>query len=173
MPAKVFEHINPGGTTSATTYLTPKWITDALGPFDMDVAASKVRPWDIGKVCLIGEHAGGACGLKTPWKGFVWCNPPYSLHQGENKFMQKMANHNNGIALVNVKPATALWQDIIFPHAAAILFLRKRVTFLTTSGESTGGTFGNQCLVAFGPRALKKLNNLSQHGHIQEISHGN
>lgn len=173
MAAKVFEHINPGGTTDATTYLTPRWITDSLGPFDMDVAASKERPWDIAKICLVGEHAGGQCGLKTPWRGFVWCNPPYSLRQGENKFIQKMADHGNGLALVNVKTATVLWQDIIFRHATTILFLRKRVMFLTTAGEPTGGTFGNQCLIAFGNKAARRLAKLSQHGHLQEISHDN
>lgn len=152
-------------------YLTPRWITDALGPFDMDVAASKERPWDIGKVCFEGEHVGGQCGLKTPWKGFVWCNPPFSKRSGENAFIQKMADHQNGVALINVKTATALWQNIVFPHAASVLFLRKRVVFLDTVGESTGGTFGNQCLIAFGERAQKNLKKLKSHGHLQDITY--
>ncbi len=70
-------------------YLTPRWITDSLGPFDMDVAASAERPWDIAKICLTGEHTGGLCGLKNPWKGYVWCNPPFAKNLGKTRLFGK------------------------------------------------------------------------------------
>ena len=168
---RVYEHTADQG---AIEYLTPKWIIDALGPFDLDPCASNPRPFDCAKVNLTGPAQGGECGLETPWKGFVWCNPPYGRRHNERAFVQKLANHKaGGIALVNVKPATKLWQDVILPHASAILLLRKRIVFLNPSGESTGGTFGNQCLIAFGQRAHKKISTLREHGHIILVENQN
>lgn len=168
---KVFEY---NADTGNMVYLTPRWITDVLGPFDLDPCASEPRPWDIAKVNMVGKHNGGLCGLEAPWKGFVWLNPPYGKAVGENKFMEKLASHGNGVALVNVKTQTQLWQTVIFPSYTAILFLSRRVSFLTTDGAPTNGTFGNQCLIAFGEKAAKRLQRLSAHGHyLRNNNHDN
>lgn len=164
----------PGGVVENTVYLTPKAIIDLLGPFDMDVAAAAVvRPFDIGKINLVGEHEGGQCGLKTPWKGFVWCNPPYGKLNGENKFLAKLAAHNNGIALLNVKPATELWRNIILPNCSGIILISRRVKFTNTAGVEFGGSFGSQCLIAFGQKARKRLEKARVLGHLLEVCHGN
>lgn len=154
---------------TAGVYLTPRWLTDALGPFDLDPCASDPRPWDIAKVNLTGEHNGGLCGLKTPWKGFVWLNPPYGVSLHGPKFIKKLAEHpGGGVALLNANTATKVWTASIFPSMSAILFLQKRISFLKPTGEETLGTFGNPVLVAFGARAAKRLKKLSAYGHYLE-----
>jgi hypothetical protein len=53
--------------------LTPRFVIDALGPFDLDPCPPKERPWDTAR-----RHFTEADdGLSRPWKGRVWLNPPY------------------------------------------------------------------------------------------------
>lgn len=154
-----------------TEYLTPKFITDALGPFDLDVAAPVYRPWEIATECFTGEHTGGQCGLKTPWHGFVWCNPPYGKRNGENDFIEKMARHNNGFALVSSKTETVLWHDTIWPCHSAILFFRRRLNFLKNDGTPNAEGFASgftngSALIAFGLEAESRMHKLKEYGHI-------
>lgn len=47
--------------------------------FDLDVAADSTNA--VCREYLSGPHVPGAecwCGLCAPWRGTVWCNPPYS-----------------------------------------------------------------------------------------------
>ncbi len=67
-------------------WLTPKAIIDKLGPFDMDPCAAPVpRPWDTAKEMISLPEDG----LLTPWKGFVWLNPPYGPRMFE--WIQRLA----------------------------------------------------------------------------------
>lgn len=165
---KIYEYT---ADKKAQTYLTPHWITNILGPFDLDPCASDPRPWDIAKTCYTGSHTGGICGLTHSWKGFVWLNPPFGAGGLEKKFVQKLSEHaGGGIALVNVKPATKLWSEIILPKASAILFFSRRISFLDTSGQATTGTFGSQCLIAFGITGEKRLKRLIKYGSIVKVT---
>jgi len=53
-------------------WLTPKYITDALGPFDLDpCSAPDPRPWNIAvKHIILPEN-----GLVSQWQGFCFVNP--------------------------------------------------------------------------------------------------
>lgn len=154
-------------------YLTPKWITDLLGPFDLDPCASHQRPWDIAKVNMTGEHTGGQCGLKTPWKGFVWLNPPYGKSNGMDKFIRKLANHpGGGICLINATTQTIVWHSEIFPKATSFMFFKGRINFCNEDGTPTDGTFGNPVLIAFGEKAAKRLERISDHGYLMRNNHG-
>lgn len=156
--------------TGKVEYLTPKFIIDALGPFDLDPCAPIIRPWDTAKEHFTGEHTGGLCGLKMPWHGFVWCNPPYGKRNGENAFIEKMAVHDNGFALIMPKIDTILWRDIVWPNYSAMLFFYGRVKFLHKKYETIGyhnyGTVGGSALVAFGKEAVKRIGKLREYGHI-------
>ena len=157
-----------------TVYLTPKWITDLLGPFDLDPCASHPRPWDIAKVNMVGKHNGGLCGLEAPWKGFVWLNPPYGKSNGMDKFIAKLAAHREGgICLINANTQTVIWHKTIWPQATAFVFLKGRISFYNTDGTPTDGTFGSPVFVAFGEKAEKRLSRLSTHGYYIRNNHGN
>ena len=61
--------------TATDTWLTPQTILNPLGVFDLDpCVAPQPRPWN----CAISNYALPAeNGLKLPWHGRVWLNPPY------------------------------------------------------------------------------------------------
>jgi hypothetical protein len=67
-------------------------------------------------------------GLRKPWDGRVWLNPPYTLAL-LRQFMARMAEHGEGLALVFARTET----DWFFEHgwgaASGLLFIRGRLHF--------------------------------------------
>jgi hypothetical protein len=58
-------------------HCTPKWIIDAIGPFDLDPAAADPRPWD----CAQHNYTAADDGLSQPWHGRVFLNPPFNRYE--------------------------------------------------------------------------------------------
>lgn len=143
-------HQNVRGITD--TWLTPREIVDAFGPFDMDpCAAPNPRPWPTAaRHITLPEN-----GLAVPWDGLIWLNPPYSE---AGIWLERLAEHGQGIALVFARTETKAWQDVVFPRARSILFLRRRVRFCAVDG-SPGKFVGGapSALVAFGIEASRRL----------------
>lgn len=54
-------------------WLTPPEILRPLGAFDLDPCAPIMRPWDTAAKHLNVNDDG----LRQPWHGRVWCNPPF------------------------------------------------------------------------------------------------
>ena len=138
---------------SSDNWYTPQWVIDALGPFDCDpcAAPADVRPFQIASTQWTEKDNG----LTKDWHGVVWMNPPYSrvlLRQ----FCEKMAEHGNGIALLINRQDNVLWQEVIFPTAASMIFMRHRVCFIRPDG-STGKPFFGSCLVAWGHECDRRL----------------
>lgn len=71
---KSFTFTDPVSHNGETnTWLTPKWLLDELGEFDLDpCAAPEPRPFPTAKK-MISEKDG--CGLSAKWEGRVWLNP--------------------------------------------------------------------------------------------------
>lgn len=89
--------------------------------------------------------------------GRIWLNPPYS-HPIIDYFMEKMALHNNGIALLFNRMDTDMWQDLILPHASALLVIRGRVRFLRPDGTEPKANPGcGSVLVAYGEQNAETL----------------
>ncbi|MGB4896923.1 MAG: DNA N-6-adenine-methyltransferase [Ignavibacteria bacterium] len=70
--------------------------------------------------------------LVQDWKGVVWCNPPYGREQV--KFVKKALDEHNKyestvVILIPARPDTKLWQDVIFPNASQVCFVRGRLRF--------------------------------------------
>lgn len=142
-------------TVSTDEWYTPRWIIDELGPFDLDpcAPAADARPFEIAPVCYTKDDDG----LAQDWHGMVWMNPPYS-REPLRRFCEKMADHNNGIALLVNRQDNLLWQKIIFPTAKSMIFMRHRVKFLRPDG-TTGSPFFGSCLVAWGDDCDRRLHN--------------
>jgi phage N-6-adenine-methyltransferase len=141
--------------TSPDEWYTPRWIIDTLGPFDIDPCASPsvVRPFEIAPVAYTKDDDG----LTHDWHGTVWMNPPYSrilLRQ----FCERMAAHGDGIALLVNRQDNLLWQEVIFPSARSMIFMRHRVKFIRPDG-TTGSPFFGSCLVAWGDECERRLRN--------------
>jgi phage N-6-adenine-methyltransferase len=125
-------------------WLTPPEIIQALGEFDLDPCAPGVRPWDTARKHYTADDNG----LIRQWFGRVWVNPPYGRKTG--KWLARLADHGNGIALVFARTETTMFFDHVFPKAKAIHFIEGRITFHNpdgTKGKYNGG--GPSCLISY------------------------
>lgn len=105
-------------------WLTPPEIITSLGVFDLDPCSPINRPWDT----ALHHYTELDDGLAKEWFGRVWHNPPYDRNV-ISKWLEKMANHANGITLMFARTETEYFQNFVFPYAESILFLRSRLTF--------------------------------------------
>ena len=134
---------------ASQVHLTPRWIIDALGPFDLDPCAADPRPWD----CAVENYTESDDGLSQPWFGRVWLNPPFDRYQ-VGRWVQKLADHGNGIALLHARTETD-WFQPIWKQASAILFMRQRIKFCRTDGtEQPANSGAPPVLAAFGDAKL-------------------
>lgn len=141
-------------------WLTPPYIIQALGPFDLDpCAAPEPRPWPTADrhITLPDD------GLAAPWGGFVWCNPPFGPKA--RRWLAKMAEHRNGIALVPARTETRWFIETVWEAADAVLFLYGRPHFYHPDGTRGRSNSGAPiCLVAYGPEAADRLRECSLEG---------
>lgn len=154
---------------SSDEWYTPRWIIDRLGPFDLDPCAAPidVRPHKTASVMLTKEDDG----LSKIWHGVVWMNPPYS-RQLLSAFCEKMAEHDNGIALLVNRQDNLLWQEVIFPSAKSMIFMRHRVKFIRPDGNS-GSPFFGSCLVAWGEECDRRLRESGIEGKYVVLNNSN
>lgn len=139
-------------TVSTDEWYTPKWIIDALGVFDLDPCASGIP----GLRRAITEYTKDDDGLSKKWFGRVWLNPPYSRPLIE-KFMYRMAEHNNGVALIFNRADSKLFHETIFDKASALLFLKGRIKFLRADGTEGGSPGCGSVLVAYGQECAEAM----------------
>lgn len=131
--------------TGKDEWLTPPEIIKPLGYFDLDPCAPIVRPWSTAKRHYTIEDNG----LVQLWKGRIWCNPPYGNETG--KWLARMAEHGNGIALIFARTETGNFFRYIWPTAQGIMFLKGRLTFYHVDGTRPHNSAGApSCLVAYG-----------------------
>lgn len=135
-------------------WYTPKEIIKSLGEFDLDPATSKEayeQNKSAKKIYTIYDN-----GLLQEWEGRVWLNPPYS-NPLVQQFLQKMAEHNRGIALLFSKVGTKWFHDIVLSHASAIKLLYERIQFLRPDGSAGKQPRNGSVLVAYGKEDAKIL----------------
>lgn len=130
---------------SSDEWYTPKYIIDSLGDFDLDPCAPISPIYRTAKTMFNKNDDG----LTKQWEGRIWLNPPYSRPLIE-KFVNLMAEHGNGIALLFNRCDSKLFQDVIFKKAKAILFMKGRIKFLNQNGDIVGSPGRGSVLVAFG-----------------------
>lgn len=140
-------------------WYTPKEIIDALGPFDTDPCAPEQPLWPTARIMYDRNDDG----LRQEWIGRVWLNPPYSRPLIE-RFVAKMAEHNDGIALLYNRCDSKMFQDIIFRKAVAMKFLRNRIRFYRPDGTRGGSPGCGSILIAFGEGNAEILKNCSLDG---------
>ena len=134
------------------THCTPRWIIDRLGPFDVDPAAADPRPWS----CAATNYTERDNGLAQAWHGLIFLNPPFNRYQ-VGAWMQRMADHNNGVCLLHARTEAA-WFEPVWQSAAGILFLADRLKFFRPDGSEQPANSGAPVvLVAFGAEALARL----------------
>ena len=133
-------------------WLTPKYITDTLGPFDLDPCSpGDRRPWDTATYHLDESDNG----LTAPWFGKVWCNPPYGRETF--KWLSKLADHGNGIALVFARTETIGFFEQVWERADAVFFFKGRLKFWYVDGTEAGTANAPSCLIAYGENNVETL----------------
>ena len=110
-------------------WLTPLTVIEALGEFDLDPCGAPDHP--TARRVYVQED--GDDGLVDPWFGRVWLNPPYG--RSMRIWVERLAAHGTGTALVPVAAGTKLWQEVVFPYASAVHFYRHRIKFLRRDGR--------------------------------------
>lgn len=141
------------GPEHTDVWLTPRFILDALGDFDLDPCAPASQPWPT----AARVYTEADDGLTKEWDGRVWLNPPYSQTLLA-AFMKRMAEHNRGTALIFAKTETRVFFDCVWRKASGLLFLRHRLHFFDEGGHMAPHNAGApSVLVAYGSRDLEIL----------------
>lgn len=149
-------------------WLTPPDIIKDLGPFDLDPCFSDPRPWDTAAYHFSENSADGFGGLFAAWFGFVWCNPPYD--QEAEKWLEKLADHGSGIALVFARTETEAFHKQVWRRADMLLFLEGRLHFMRPNGRRSKLNAGApSVLVGYGEEACERLQRSSIKGQIIDM----
>lgn len=148
--AKGFTH--ESARNESMEWYTPAWIFERLGlEFDLDPCHPKRSlPW----VPAWAVYTKVEDGLASGWFGKVWLNPPYGSET--TKWLAKMHEHRNGIALVFARTDTRWFHDYI-AKADAICFMEGRVRFVDGDGKPGGSPGAGSMLVAWGEECVKAL----------------
>lgn len=137
---------------ASDTWLTPPELIAKVGPFDLDPCCPPSMPWTTAtRMLTVADD-----GLSAEWSGRVWLNPPYGPETG--KWMEKLAAHGDGIALIFARTETKDFHDHVWAKASALLFLKGRLHFHDVRGERAKFNAGApSVLVAYGHAAALHL----------------
>lgn len=133
-------------------WLTPPYITEALGEFDLDPCQPVKPPFTHAKngYNLLNN------GLFQKWEGRVWLNPPYGKYTFH--WIRALADHGNGIALIFARTETNGFYQNVWKRADAVFFFRGRIKFFHVSGEEARSDGGApSCLIAYGQNNVNSI----------------
>lgn len=133
-------------------HITPRWIIERLGPFDLDPCADARQPWRTAERQITLPEDG----LESEWKGRVWLNPPFDRYQ-VGRWVEKLAWHGTGTLLIHARVETA-WFSEVWKGAELVLFLGHRIKFCLPDGSEHPANSGAPvALVAFGQYDMNRL----------------
>lgn len=156
-----------GGFTHESTnansveWYTPAHIFQALTDehgetlrFDLDVASPGLDQAHVPAACAYTKQDDG---LAQQWHGRVWCNPPYTRGLID-AFLERMANHANGIALVFARTDTQWWQNYA-ATADVVCFIEGRIKFESPDRQKTQAATAPSVLLAWGEASARAVAN--------------
>jgi hypothetical protein len=147
------ENQNEGSRQREVRWLTPPELVEPLGAFDLDPCGAP------GHVLAARTYLleNGDDGLRDPWAGRVWLNPPYG--KLAEPFLRRLADHGRGTALIFARTETRMFAEQVWARASAVLFLFGRVSFLDADGVKAKANAGApSCLIAYGDDDAARLN---------------
>ena len=147
--AKIY---NPNPENVTTDWITPPKYVEALGEFDLDPCHSLNQQFKHAKKVYTIEDDG----LSKKWEGRVWLNPPYG--RGIGKWLKKMKDHNNGIALIPARTDTMWFHDHVV-SASGMLFLLGRIKFIGSEGYAKNSCNFPIIFVAYGEENMEAIYN--------------
>ncbi len=121
--------------SKSSNWLTPAFYFPALElTFDLDPA----HPGRNCPYCTVPArriYTVGDDGLRQPWSGLIWLNPPFNKRHGKVPWLRKFFAHGNGIALVTAYTSCDWFHDLVVPHAETLLFPRGKTKFIQPDGS--------------------------------------
>jgi len=151
----IFMHdINDKNTT-----LTPLSLIEKLGVFDYDPCGIQHHK-TANKIISLPTD-----GLAEIWEGRVWLNPPYS---NPTEFMNKLAEHGNGIALV-LNSTDTVWFQNALKKADGMYLLKGRPKFMRLDMSKVSIMRG-VVLFAFGKDNAIKLKECGLDGYFVSLN---
>jgi len=113
----------------------PKFIFDALDRgFDLDPA----HPGRDNPHCVVPTRkifTKAHDGLRQPWHGLIWLNPPFGGRRGQAVWLRKFFAHGNGIALCAARTSADWFHDVVVPNAELLLFPNGKTKFIRPDGS--------------------------------------
>lgn len=144
-------------------WLTPPDLVKKLGFFDLDPCSPINAPFLHAKHNFTIEDNG----LNKTWFGRIYCNPPYGKHM--ELWMNKLAEHGNGIALIFARTETRCFFENVWDKADALLFVKGRIKFYHVSGIQGGTPGAPSVFVAYGKNNALALKNSGIIGKYLEL----
>lgn len=132
-----------------------------LGGIDLDPASCALAQETVQAAAYFDKARDG---LKQPWQGRIWLNPPYSRPGG---FVRKLLDALGGgavseaLVLVNNGTDTEWGQALLL--RARVVCLTRRINFVHPRRESPGNRQG-QMLCYFGPRPIEFARAFQRYG---------
>ena len=130
-------------------WLTPRWLTEILPQIDLDPCA---HPSSSVRAAAGYDIRRGEDGLALPWRGVVFCNPPYTRTA---KWLARCRAHGESgrtaIALVPAVPGDGPWSRDVWGRAARVGFILGRLAFRDPRTDAAVIRGRGHALVVWGP----------------------
>jgi hypothetical protein len=152
-----------GNEARQSRWLTPRFVVDALRAFDLDPCGAPSHV--LAERTYLLEN--GDDGLRDPWSGRVWLNPPYGRETG--LWLQRLVEHGTGTALIFARTETVMFKKHVWPHAHGLLFLEGRLRFLDADLQQAGIAPAPSALVAYGIEDAALLQQSGLRGHFVSL----
>ena len=130
-------------------WFTPPEILAAVGPIDDDPAD------------------GTNMAFFRSWRGFVYINPPYG--PDTRLWLQKLADHGNGIALTFARTETTWFFSEVWEKADALFFIKGRLHFFKNGARAKHDSGGPSVLIGYGWEAASRLGRCCLAGHFVRL----
>lgn len=83
--------------------------------------------------------------------------------------MEKLKNHNNGIALIFARTETKGFFDHVWNDADSILFIKRRVKFVKNDLSGGGSSTAPSVLIAYGKNNTEALERSNIEGKLIKL----
>ena len=118
---------------ASSDWYTPKSIFDALNlTFDLDPASPGPG------LCFVPArriYTEADDGLRQPWFGLTWLNPPFGGRRGQVPWLRKFFAHGNGIALCAARTSADWFHEVVVPSAQLLCFPNGKTKFHRPNGS--------------------------------------